>query len=291
MSEPSCNACNETSYRMRYSRSSVKVEWYSTSATRLQETIERRALRLTGRQVQLRSNGSTDGPRGSSCEYDFRVPRWKRALDVILILVASPVLIPIMFGIAVLIKLSSAGPLLFRQERIGYLGRKFICFKFRSMVVGADESLHADHCGRLMELSVPMVKMYQNGDPRLIPGGRLLRASGLDELPQILNVLRGEMSLVGPRPCLSYEGEKYLPWQKERFNTLPGLTGLWQVSGKNKTTFEEMMHLDIHYVRNKSLSSDLRIMFATVSVVVTQILETTKDAIAGQFLSASAAER
>jgi lipopolysaccharide/colanic/teichoic acid biosynthesis glycosyltransferase len=102
----------------------------------------------------------------------------------------------------------------------------------------------------------------------------LLRASGLDELPQLFNVLRGEMSLVGPRPCLPSEYDKYLPWQKERFKTMPGLTGLWQVSGKNKTTFMEMIHLDIRYAKNKILWWDIKIILMTVPTLIIQMLET-----------------
>ncbi len=105
-----------------------------------------------------------------------------------------------------------------------------------------------------------MVKLDAHGDSRIIPFGLLLRSSGLDELPQFINVLRGEMSVVGPRPCLGYECDHYLPWQRERFNTLPGLTGLWQVSGKNRTTFVEMMQMDIQYARNKTLWLDLTII-------------------------------
>jgi lipopolysaccharide/colanic/teichoic acid biosynthesis glycosyltransferase len=118
-----------------------------------------------------------------------------------------------------------------------------------------------------------MTKMDNFGDPRLIPLGFLLRASGLDELPQLINVLRGEMSLVGPRPCLPYEFDVYLPWQKQRLDTLPGLTGLWQVSGKNKTTFSEMVRLDISYARNSSFWLDVRIIAGTVSALVTQVRE------------------
>ncbi len=106
-----------------------------------------------------------------------------------------------------------------------------------------------------MDSDAPMVKLDARGDSRIIPFGLLLRSAGLDELPQLINVLRGEMSMVGPRPCLPYECDKYLPWQCERFNTLPGLTGLWQVSGKNRTTFNEMMQLDIEYARKKPCGS------------------------------------
>jgi lipopolysaccharide/colanic/teichoic acid biosynthesis glycosyltransferase len=122
-----------------------------------------------------------------------------------------------------------------------------------------------------MNSNAPMMKMDSHGDPRIIPFGRLLRASGLDELPQLINVLRGEMSLVGPRPCVSYEFEKYLPWQRERFNTLPGLTGLWQVSGKNRTTFTEMIQLDIKYAQSKTLWLDLKIIFKTVPALLIQM--------------------
>jgi lipopolysaccharide/colanic/teichoic acid biosynthesis glycosyltransferase len=118
--------------------------------------------------------------------------------------------------------------------------------------------------------------MDSQGDTRLIPLGRLLRASGLDELPQILNVLAGQMSLVGPRPCLPYEYEMYSPVQKQRFNTLPGLTGLWQVSGKNETTFSEMMALDLAYVEKRTVWLDLRILLKTVPVLCSQVRGTSR---------------
>jgi lipopolysaccharide/colanic/teichoic acid biosynthesis glycosyltransferase len=200
--------------------------------------------------------------------------RWKRTLDVLLILLALPFLIPLALFIGLLIRSVSAGPVLFRQERVGYLGRRFMCFKFRTMFVDADTTMHQGHLHQLMNSNTPMMKMDSQGDPRIIPFGAMLRASGLDELPQLINVLRGEMSLVGPRPCLPYEYDKYLPWQKERFGTVPGLTGLWQVSGKNKTTFVEMIQLDIRYVKNKSLWWDLKIIVMTIPALVIQMLET-----------------
>jgi exopolysaccharide production protein ExoY len=194
-------------------------------------------------------------------------------LDIACVALALPLLLPALF-IALLIKVVSVGPVLFKQERIGHRGRSFLCLKFRTMVVGADSLVHRKHSEDLIDSNSPMVKMDMRGDKRLIPFGLLLRTSGLDELPQIINVLRGEMSLVGPRPCLRYEYDCYLPWQKERFNTLPGLTGLWQVSGKNRTTFDEMMHLDIRYARNKSLASDLRIMARTIPALIVQAQDT-----------------
>ena len=199
--------------------------------------------------------------------------RWKWTLDMLLILLALPLLIPLALFITLLIRSVSKGPVLFRQERVGYLGRRFMCFKFRTMFVNADTTMHQGHLQNLMNSNVPMMKMDSHGDPRIIPFGLFLRASGLDELPQLINVLRGEMSLVGPRPCLPYEYDKYLSWQKERFGTVPGLTGLWQVSGKNKTTFVEMIQLDIKYAKNKTLWWDLKIILLTVPALIIQMRE------------------
>jgi len=199
--------------------------------------------------------------------------RCKRMLDVLLILLALPFLIPLALFVALLIRSVSAGPVLFRQERVGYRGRRFMCFKFRTMLVDANPNTHQGHLHQLMNSNAPMMKMDSQGDPRIIPFGVLLRASGLDELPQLINVLQGEMSLVGPRPCLPYEYDEYLPWQKKRFETVPGLTGLWQVSGKNKTTFLEMIQLDIKYAKNKTLWWDLKIILMTAPALIIQMLE------------------
>jgi exopolysaccharide production protein ExoY len=204
------------------------------------------------------------------------IPRWKRALDVTVILLALPLLIPLGLLIVAIIRIVSTGPVLFKQERVGYLGRRFMCLKFRTMFVGVDTATHQGHLNHLMDSDTPMVKMDAHGDTRIIPFGVPLRASGLDELPQLINVLRGEMSLVGPRPCLPYESNKYLPWQRERFNAVPGLTGLWQVSGKNRTTFAEMVRLDIEYARKRSLWLDLKIIFKTVPALIIQMRDTRK---------------
>jgi lipopolysaccharide/colanic/teichoic acid biosynthesis glycosyltransferase len=198
-------------------------------------------------------------------------PVWKQVLDLLCIIVALPAVLMTMLLIAVLIKLVSRGPVLIRQERIGLGCRRFGCFKFRTMRVDADTGVHRQHVKDLLHNNTPMVKMDAIGDPRLIRFGAILRASGLDELPQLINVVLGEMSLVGPRPCLPYEFELYEPWQRERFDTLPGLTGLWQVRGKNRTTFTEMIQLDIRYVRTKSLLLDLQILLGTFGALVAQI--------------------
>ena len=194
-------------------------------------------------------------------------------MDVVLTLGASPLWLPVMLFVSILIKLVSPGPALFRQERIGYRGRRFTCFKFRTMHVDADTGVHQGHYSQLMSSNVPMKKLDAAGDPRLIPCAIWLRSLGLDELPQLFNVLRGEMSLVGPRPCVPYEYANYAPRHRRRFNAVPGLTGLWQVSGKNKTTFEEMIDLDIHYARTKSLGLDVKILCNTIPAVLSQTKE------------------
>ena len=211
--------------------------------------------------------------KASTDQTSGEVPGWKRFLDLSCILISLPLWLPIMVLASLAIMVVSPGPILFRQERIGYRGRRFSCLKFRTMLVGADTAVHKSHLHSLMNSRAPMKKLDVAGDPRLIPLGALLRSTGLDELPQIINVLRGDMSLVGPRPCVPYEYEAYRPWQKERIKGLPGLTGLWQVSGKNKTTFDEMIHLDISYLRSKSIWLDLGIMLKTAPALLQQVKE------------------
>lgn len=200
-----------------------------------------------------------------------RFPLWKRLLDAGCIFVAMPLLAPLMLAIALVIKLNSEGPVLFKQQRIGLFGKRFIMWKFRTMMPGADTSVHDAHLADLIEGNKVLTKLDAHGDSRLIPMGRILRASGLDELPQLFNVLRGEMSLVGPRPCVPSEYVRFRPWQRERFLSVPGLTGLWQVSGKNRTTFNEMVELDIKYVRSQSLLLDLKILAKTIPVLVMEL--------------------
>jgi exopolysaccharide production protein ExoY len=205
---------------------------------------------------------------------EHRAPLWKRVQDCLCLLMALPAAFPLMLAIAAAIKIVSPGPVFFRQERIGFKGKAFKCLKFRTMKVNADTGVHQDHLKSLIKSDAPMTKMDKNGDPRLIPFGRILRSSGLDELPQLINVLKGEMSLVGPRPCTRYEYDHFEPWHKERFDALPGLTGLWQVSGKNRTTFTEMIQLDIKYARRSSPWLDFKIMARTFPVLFAQLKET-----------------
>ncbi len=201
------------------------------------------------------------------------IPVWKRALDLSIIVLFSPVLVVVGAAVALVIKCGSRGPVLFRQQRVGYRGQLFTCLKFRTMHVGAETKSHQGHTAQLIKSEVPMTKLDAVKDPRIIPLGSILRATGLDELPQMLNILRGEMSLVGPRPCIPYEYEMYEPWQRRRFDAAPGLTGLWQVSGKNRTTFNQMINLDIEYSERSTLALDLQIMLKTVPALIIQCLD------------------
>jgi len=202
------------------------------------------------------------------------VPLWKRALDICVILLFLPGLLIVGTIVALIVKFGSCGPILFRQKRVGYKGTQFTCFKFRTMQVNAETVSHRNHTEELIRSQAPMVKLDAQSDPRLVPLGTVLRATGLDELPQLLNVLRGEMSIVGPRPCIPYEYELYEPWQRDRFNAVPGLTGLWQVSGKNRTTFNEMIRFDIEYSERMNLWLDVMIILKTLPALWVQCQDT-----------------
>jgi exopolysaccharide biosynthesis polyprenyl glycosylphosphotransferase len=188
----------------------------------------------------------------------------KRAIDLIgsafLLLVVSPLFLII----AAAIKLTSKGPVFFRQTRVGLNGRHFILLKFRSMVVDAEQRLR--EIAHLNEMDGPVFKVRH--DPRVTPVGRLLRKTSLDELPQLINVLRGEMSLVGPRPPVPSEVVAYAPWQKRRLSMKPGITCLWQVNGRNTIDFDQWMKLDLEYIDNWSLGLDLKIVGKTVPAVL-----------------------
>jgi exopolysaccharide biosynthesis polyprenyl glycosylphosphotransferase len=187
----------------------------------------------------------------------------KRVSDVALTSMGLLIVWPILLVIAVLIRLDSPGPVLYRQQRVGKDGRLFEMLKFRSMYRDADRARAA--LGAVNEAAGPMFKI--RNDPRVTRVGRILRRTSLDELPQLLNVLRGEMSLVGPRPPIPAEVEQYEPWQLGRLRAVPGMTGLWQVSGRSEVSFHEMVRLDLHYIRNWSLSLDLEILWRTLPAV------------------------
>ncbi|MCD2502302.1 sugar transferase [Clostridium sp. NSJ-145] len=187
----------------------------------------------------------------------------KRGIDVIASLCGLILLSPILLVTMVLIKLESKGPVIFSQERVGRYGKKFKMYKFRSMVVNAEElkkNLEAQN-----EMSGPMFKMKD--DPRVTKVGRFIRKTSLDEIPQLVNILKGDMSLVGPRPSLPKEVEQFESWMNKRHEVKPGLTCYWQVSGRNNIDFEEWMKLDIKYVEERSLLIDIKLILKTVLVL------------------------
>ena len=199
------------------------------------------------------------------------LPRWKRATDLSLVVLALPVLLVIALVVSLWIRAVSPGTVLFRQTRIGKGGRRFTIYKFRSMHMRAATHGHEEHVRSLIRSNRPMTKLDRLGDDRLIRGGLFLRMSGLDELPQLLNVLRGEMSLVGPRPCLPKELELYHDSDLHRFAVEPGLTGLWQVQRGERTTFRQMLAMDEEYVARRSPLGDLGIMLRTPMVLCRQL--------------------
>ncbi|MGH3450742.1 MAG: sugar transferase [Haloechinothrix sp.] len=187
----------------------------------------------------------------------------KRVFDVTACLLALPVLLLVLGLIAAVVRLDSPGPVMFRQLRAGRDGRRFRIYKFRTMVVNAEEL--KTQLAHLNVLPAPDFKIPN--DPRITRVGRFLRRTSLDELPQLLNVLRGEMSLVGPRPT-SFAADTYSLWHTKRLEVTPGLTGLWQVRGRNTTDFDERLRLDLSYIANMSLRLDLQILLWTVRAVV-----------------------
>jgi len=200
----------------------------------------------------------------------------KRAIDIVGSLVGLIILSPLFLLIVIFIKLDSSGPVIFKQTRVGRGGRTFTFYKFRSMYQNNDNSIHQKYIGDLIRgaarataKSVGAKKVFKmDKDPRITRVGRILRRTSLDELPQLFNVLKGDMSLVGPRPGLPYEVKMYKNWYSRRLTTIPGITGLWQVSGRSERTFDEMVALDLEYIDNWSLWLDIKILFKTIFVVL-----------------------
>ncbi|MDO8427434.1 MAG: sugar transferase [Deltaproteobacteria bacterium] len=194
----------------------------------------------------------------------------KRAIDILGAVLALIIFSPLFAVIPVMIKLSSKGPVIFRQKRIGALGAPFTFLKFRSMYSGTDENIHSEYIRKLIKEEAAYSggeggKVYKiKDDPRVTPIGKVLRKTSLDELPQFINVLKGEMSLVGPRPPIPYEIGNYEPWHLRRvLEAKPGITGLWQVKGRSKTTFNEMVRMDLKYIKERSLWLDLKLILKT----------------------------
>jgi lipopolysaccharide/colanic/teichoic acid biosynthesis glycosyltransferase len=208
----------------------------------------------------------------------------KRCMDVVLATLLLILLSPLLLLIAILIKLDTPGPVIFVQERVGsrrcsragkmtWKIQNFPFYKFRSMVHNVDQSAHQAYVeawvqGHVLPSGVGGASFKLTNDRRVTRVGRVLRRTSLDELPQLVNVLKGEMSLVGPRPVPTYEVAQYQPWQYERLAVLPGITGLWQVQGRGRVSFDEMMRMDIEYVRNQSLWLDVKLLLLTIPAVL-----------------------
>lgn len=207
----------------------------------------------------------------------YRCYSLKRALDIVGAIIGIVLFSPLMLLAAIAVKATSPGPVIFRQIRLGESGFPFVFYKFRSMSWEADDRIHRDYVASLIEgnnqtinqgnIEAPLYKI--KSDPRVTWVGRILRSTSMDELPQFFNVLKGDMSLVGPRPPLPYEAERYQSWHFRRiFEMKPGITGLWQVEGRSRTSFDDMVRLDLEYIRNCSLMFDIRILLKTIKVVL-----------------------
>lgn len=200
----------------------------------------------------------------------------KRTMDIVGSIIALILLSPLLLLIGMLVKVTSPGPILFKQKRAGYKGKYFTFLKFRSMIAGNEDHAHQDYVKKLIRGEIDQINMgtkempcYKiKNDPRTTTFGQFLRKTSLDELPQLFNVLKGEMSLVGPRPPILYEVDEYKKWHFRRIlEVKPGITGLWQVSGRNQLSFDEMVRLDIKYAEHWSLTMDLKILFRTIKII------------------------
>ena len=197
----------------------------------------------------------------------------KRVLDVVVAAIALIALSPLLVIVALWILSASGSPVLFRQERLGRDEVPFVMLKFRTMTTGNDDTVHRDYVTRLLTEEQPpdggQAGLYKlANDPRVTAPGRFLRKTSLDELPQLFNVLRGEMSLVGPRPVLDWEASHFTAQQRKRFSVKPGVTGLWQVSGRSALTMQEALELDVLYAETRSFGLDLKILVRTVPVLM-----------------------
>jgi lipopolysaccharide/colanic/teichoic acid biosynthesis glycosyltransferase len=194
----------------------------------------------------------------------------KRSIDLLLAFTGMVLAAPVLLGIYWWIRLTSPGPGLFRQVRLGVDQREFVMYKFRTMRTGADPAVHREYVAKLAAGQAEKVdglyKLHQ--DPRITRAGRFLRKTSLDELPQLLNVLRGEMSLVGPRPAMPFEAELFPDWAASRFEVKPGLTGLWQVNGRNQLTMDEGLRWDLEYVATRTVWLDLLIILKTIPALL-----------------------
>jgi exopolysaccharide production protein ExoY len=211
------------------------------------------------------------GPEQITNAKDYDSHWSKRVMDLLIAITALILLSPILLITAILIRIDSPGKALFSQKRVGRYGKIFDMYKFRSMVEDADAGYHASHIEAYAKGTLDL----ENGnkiidDPRITKVGKFIRRTSIDELPQLINVLKGEMSIIGPRPVPVYEADLYNLWQSERMDALPGITGLWQVVRRGKSSFEEQLRLDIRYIRNQSLAMNLKILVLTIPAIITK---------------------
>ncbi len=203
------------------------------------------------------------------------IPAWKRAMDIIGAMIGILLFSPLLLIYAVFIKIACPGPVFFKQERVGYGGKLFSMIKLRTMENDTDSSIHRQHMQEIIKSddgkNHSKVISKPPYDSKVFPFGEILRTSAIDELPQLYNVLIGDMSLIGPRPPIPYEVDEYKHWYSGRFDTVPGMTGLWQVCGKNKLPFTEMVRLDIRYIQSHSFWLDLKILLLTPQAIISQI--------------------
>lgn len=241
--------------------------------TEPQEVANQALLEPTQREVLQPGNGQSQALSSNQPILEVEnmgelflkpLPWWKRLEDIVGSLLALIVFSPVFLLIAIGIKLTSKGPVIFKQKRVGRGGKVFTFYKFRTMYVGAEE--RKKELLPFNEMDGPVFKMKK--DPRVTPFGRFLRRTSLDELPQLWNVLKGDMTLVGPRPPTVDEVPKYAAWHRRRLDVTGGITGIWQVSGRNEVPFEEWMRMDARYIRKTSLWTDLKILIKTIWAVI-----------------------
>ena len=226
------------------------------------KVVQERVTKSTSEFLNVTGASISHGLHGFYATY------LKRVIDLVSAGAGLIALSPFFGVIAIVIRKSSKGPLFYHTEVVGQGGEIFRWYKFRTMYLGQHDEIHREHVAQHIRIgSRPTGKLEH--DPRVTPIGRWLRKHSLDELPQLWNVMKGDMSLVGPRPCLPYEFEEYANWHKERFTTRPGMTGLWQVSGRSSVSFNDMVILDLYYIHNVSLWLDTAIILRTVGVVLT----------------------
>jgi lipopolysaccharide/colanic/teichoic acid biosynthesis glycosyltransferase len=278
---PSRSFSDDNGHPVQLHFQDISPEWEATMARGFSapaKHVEGESIEFAARQVMADKTPNC-GPLAEGLEPLFLcpLPAWKRAMDIVGALLGLILLSPLLLLTTLIIKIVSPGQVFFKQQRVGYIGKTFTMWKFRTMEADVATSVHQQYLTKLINVAAnndensakPMTKL--DDDLQIIPFGKILRQMYLDELPQLINVLTGEMSLVGPRPSIPYEVEEYLRWHKGRSDAVPGMTGLWQISGKNRLTFNEMVQLDIQYSRKKSFWLDIKILLMTPFAILSQI--------------------